>query len=105
MFVGGGFLSGVLRIISMMEKSLNRNLFHQKYYRREVNVWSLHPNGNMSGDGFYRARYFKLLSRLWEAEPQPIKACLKEIREADTESIRWVRGTWGACKAERIEYE
>jgi len=43
MFVGGGFLSGVLRIISMMEKSLNRVWFHQKYYRREVNVWSLQP--------------------------------------------------------------
>jgi len=32
-----------------------------------------------------------------------IKACLEAIREADTESIRWVRGTWGACKAVRVK--
>ena len=66
-------------------------------------MWSLQPNGYMSGDGVYRARFFQILSRLWEAEPQPIKACLKEIREADTESIRWVRGTWGAVTAVRVE--
>ena len=105
MFVGGGFLSGVLRIISMMEKSLNRNLFHQKYYRREVNVWSLQPNGNMSGDGFYRARYFNLLSCLWEVEPQPIKACLREIREAEGKAIRFIRGYQGAWKAVRVRVE
>ena len=66
-------------------------------------MWSRKTDGILSREGLYRARYFNLLSRLWEAEPQPIKACLREIREADTDSIRWVRGTWGALKAVRVE--
>jgi len=62
-------------------------------------------NGQVSEYGVHSPRFFQILSRLWEAEPPSIKACLKEIREADTDSIRWVRGTWGACKAVRVRVE
>jgi len=66
-------------------------------------VWSRSRDGSLSGDGLYRARYFCLLSGLWEVEPQPIKQALKEIRAEETKAIRFVPGYAGAWKARRIE--
>ena len=92
MFVGGGILVGV---------TTNNNMKVRN--RRDLTMWSRSRNGDLSRDGLFRSRYFRILSNLWETEPQPIKACLREIREEETSCIKWVRGYCGAWKAEKIQ--
>ena len=66
-------------------------------------MWSRGRNGEMSRDGLYRSRYFRILSALWEVEPQSIKTCLREIRAEETKAICFVPGYAGAWRARRIE--
>ena len=66
-------------------------------------MWSRSRNGSLSRDGLYRARYFCLLSRLWEAESPPFKQILREVRQEETKSIRWIPGYAGAWHAEKIQ--
>jgi len=78
-------LDGVTMTINMMEKNPNQR-------RKE--------DGKVSKYGVYSPRYFQLLSSMWETEPQPIKACLREVREEENKpSITFIRGYCGAWKA------
>jgi len=80
-------LVGVMMRLNMMEKNLK--------------TWSRNRDGNLSRDGLFRSRYFRILSNLWEVEPQPIKDILKEIRKEETSQFDWVPGYAGAWKAQR----